>query len=167
MYFNMGQLYERLQRTSLFPFFLQFHQESVTLLKGIKTRIGVLGMQFKIPFFRDFAMATGVIDVSRSSLVHAIKKGISPMIIIGGAQEALDAHPGKSDIVLLRRKGFVKLALETGSNLVPIYCFGENSLFSQYPNERGSKVRNYQEYFKDMLGFSMPLFHGNALLGGN
>ncbi len=57
------------------------------MLKGIKTRIAVLGMQFKIPFFRDFVMSTGLIDVSKPSLLHAIKNGMSPMIIIGGAQE--------------------------------------------------------------------------------
>lgn len=31
--------------------------------------------------------------------------------------------------VLAKRKGFVKVALETGSNIVPVIFFGENDLF--------------------------------------
>lgn len=49
----------------------------------------------------------------------------------GGAEEALDAHPGSHIITLNKRKGFVKTALQTGAQLVPMYCFGENELFKQ------------------------------------
>lgn len=41
-------------------------------------------------------------------------------LIVGGAVEALDAIPGKFDITLNDRKGFVKLALRHG--LVISFC---------------------------------------------
>lgn len=45
--------------------------------------------------------------------------------MVGGAQEALNARPGVYKIVLRQRKGFVKLAIQTGSTLVPVFSFSE------------------------------------------
>lgn len=53
----------------------------------------------------------------------------------GGAEEALDAHPGSHILTLSKRKGFIKIAIETGAQLVPMYCFGENELFEQVRKE--------------------------------
>ena len=55
-------------------------------------------------------------------------------MLLGGAEEALNAYPGKSVLTLKNRKGFVKIALRTGANLVPSYAFGENELFQQVKN---------------------------------
>lgn len=35
-------------------------------------------------------------------------------IIVGGAQEALDARPGSYTLLLKNRKGFVRVAIEHG-----------------------------------------------------
>ena len=53
------------------------------------------------------------------------------MKISGGAAEALNAHPGEHVLILNKRKGFIKVALETGAQLVPLYSFGENEVFRQ------------------------------------
>ncbi len=153
-------------------------------LKNIDYRVGTLSQNFRVPFLRDFLMAEGIlqflsgifveillvyfwltqflglVDVSKKSLTYLLTHGISVMIVIGGAAEALDARPGESKLVLKKRKGFVRIALETGSSLVPVYLFGENHLFTQVPNERGTKLRGWQEKLKNKFGFSMPLFHG-------
>jgi len=36
------------------------------------------------------------------------------VIVVGGAEEAFDAHPGTYTLILKPRKGFIKLALRTG-----------------------------------------------------
>ena len=41
----------------------------------------------------------------------------------------MQVEPGTFNVVLGRRKGFVRLALQTGSSLVPVVSFGENDLF--------------------------------------
>lgn len=41
-------------------------------------------------------------------------KGNALILVIGGAAEALDAHPGIASLTLKRRKGFVRLALKHG-----------------------------------------------------
>lgn len=39
-------------------------------------------------------------------------------------------QPGTLDLVLLKRKGFVRVALEGGAALVPVLAFGENEQVS-------------------------------------
>lgn len=66
------------------------------------------------------------------------------MIVVGGAQEALDAHPGSHTLVLGHRRGFVKLAMRMGADLVPVFSFGENELYMQVKNPEGSALRRFQ-----------------------
>ncbi len=41
-------------------------------------------------------------------------KGNAAVIVIGGAQESLDARPGHYALTLKHRKGFIKMAIRTG-----------------------------------------------------
>eukprot|EP01135_Chromosphaera_perkinsii_P000563 Nk52_evm25s123 gene=Nk52_evmTU25s123 len=129
--------------------------------------ICTLKMNFQIfPLAREFILGMGFISVSKRSILNKLKRGPghSVMIVVGGAAEALDAVPGTNDLTLQSRKGFVKLALQTGSNLVPVFCFGENDLFNPViANPRGSKLRYFQDRMKDLLGFSLPLFIGRGV----
>ena len=49
------------------------------------------------------------------------------------------------------------------ASLVPVFCFGENDLFCQAENPKGSSLRNFQERFKNIFGFSPPLFYGRGV----
>jgi hypothetical protein len=46
---------------------------------------------------------------------------------------------------------------------VPVFCFGENDLFKQYPNPEGSHLRKLQTKVKDIATFSPPLFYGRGI----
>ena len=74
-------------------------------------------MLFKFPFFRDILLAHGICDVSKESITHLCtgkESGNAVIIVVGGAAESLDAHPGEATLTLKDRKGFVKMALLTG-----------------------------------------------------
>ena len=62
------------------------------------------------------------------------------ILIIGGAEEAFDARPGSYRLTLRNRKGFVRKALQHGADLVPVFSFGENELYRQFPNDFGRFV---------------------------
>ena len=47
-------------------------------------------------------------------------------------------------LFLNKRRGFVKLALQHGRELVPAFGFGENEVYDQLPNPEGSWVRWFQ-----------------------
>ena len=51
--------------------------------------------------------------------------------MVGGVAEARETQPDHVKIVLKNRYGFVRMALKTGSFLVPVFTFGENELYSK------------------------------------
>merc|ERR1739838_1265472 len=63
-------------------------------------------------------------------------------------------------VTLKNRKGFVKLALQQGSDLVPVYSFGENDVYQQVIFEEGTWWRLAQKKLQKLLGFAPCLFHG-------
>uniref|UniRef100_A0A914YIU5 Acyltransferase n=1 Tax=Panagrolaimus superbus TaxID=310955 RepID=A0A914YIU5_9BILA len=136
------------------------------IFPGVKPSLVTLPTQFQFPIRREMVLMTGTISSSSQSIEHVLtqaEKGRAVCVILGGAEEALDSHPDNFDLKLSSRKGFVKLALKTGSDLVPVYNFGETSTFRQMKNSRGTKLREFQSKFKEIAGFSPPLFMGRGI----
>ena len=84
-------------------------------------------------------------------------------IVVGGARESLDARPYSLRLVLKRRKGFVKMAIRTGADLVPVLAFGENDLYDQFQADSHPTVHKVQLLVKKLLGFTIPLFHARGV----
>ena len=91
------------------------------------------------------------------------RSGKAVIIVVGGAQEALYARPGALSLVLARRFGFVRKALQHGSPLVPCFAFGENDLFMQTVAPEGSFLRRVQDAFRKVFTFSTPMFWGRGV----
>ena len=68
------------------------------------------------------------------------EKGLAAVLVPGGALEALNSDEDKIRLVLNRRKGFIKLALRFGVNLVPTFSFGENFIYDQVKAEQGKEI---------------------------
>lgn len=111
---------------------------------------------FYIPGYRDFILAGGIIDAARYNARRAIESGCSVALVPGGATEGLYASPGKHILVLNKRKGFIKLALETGCDLVPCYSFGESDCYDQL-SSMWPPIKKFQAKFQRVLGLSLPL----------
>lgn len=136
------------------------------LFPGINLRFLVLNSNFQIPFYELFLTMMGVCDSSKESCNYILKqgKGNSIMLAIGGSKESLDARPSSEYLLTLRnRKGFVKIALTNGASLVPVFSFGENDLYYQIANPRGSKLREIQLILQKKMGYALPLFHGRGI----
>jgi 2-acylglycerol O-acyltransferase 2 len=84
-------------------------------------------------------------------------------IVVGGASESLDAQPYSLRLVLKRRKGFVKMAIRTGADLVPVMAFGENDLYDQFQADSHPTIHKFQLLVKKLLGFTIPLFHARGV----
>ncbi|RUS34772.1 diacylglycerol acyltransferase-domain-containing protein [Jimgerdemannia flammicorona] len=132
---------------------------------GIKPRLLTLTSNFNLPLYRDYLMAMGCASVSRTSCENILNKGpgSSIVIVVGGAAESLNARPGTSDLTLRKRLGFIKLAMRNGASLVPVFSFGENDLYEQLQNEKGSNVWKWQKAIQKAMGFTLPLFHGRGM----
>ncbi|RKF59065.1 Diacylglycerol O-acyltransferase 2B [Golovinomyces cichoracearum] len=141
------------------------------LFPDIENTLLTLDSNFKLPFYRDYALAMGLASVSRKSCENLLSKGginnegmgRAITIVVGGARESLDAQPGTLRLILNCRKGFIKMAIRTGADLVPVVGFGENDLYHQIQPIRHPRIHRIQLFFKKMLGFTIPLFHARGV----
>ncbi|KAF1824549.1 diacylglycerol O-acyltransferase 2A [Dissoconium aciculare CBS 342.82] len=141
------------------------------LFPGITNTLLTLDANFSIPLYRDWALRLGLASVSRESCENLLSKGgingagmgRAITIVIGGARESLDASPKSMKLVLKRRKGFVKLAIRTGADLVPVLSFGENDLYDQLDGKSHPFVHRLQLVVKKFMGFTVPLFHARGV----
>lgn len=120
---------------------------------------------FRLPLYRDVILSLGISSVSRQSCEAILSSGPgrSIVIVIGGAAESLSARPGIADLTLKRRLGFIRLAIKHQAALVPVFSFGENELYEQFDNAKGSTVYQLQKRMQALLGFTMPLFHARGI----
>lgn len=98
-----------------------------SLYPGIFARWGSFGMAFSIPGVREFSLSCGCLDASKPVLEAAIRHGENIILLPGGIDE-MNLTDGKSTdtkLVTLDRKGFAKLAIENGLDIIPGFCFGE------------------------------------------
>ncbi|KAK0239304.1 DAGAT-domain-containing protein [Armillaria nabsnona] len=139
------------------------------LFPGITTHLLTLSSNFKLPFYRELMIHLGMGSVSKRSCGNILQSGPgqSIAIVVGGAAESLSAHPGTADLTLRKRLGFIKIAIQEGADLVPVFSFGENDIFSQMPNEKGTAIYMFQKKFQAIFGFTLPLFHGRGMLNYN
>jgi len=98
---------------------------------GMRVRSLCASVNFQIPITREALLWIGAIDASWPVARAALAQGSSLSVFPGGSQELLESTPGTNIIVLNNRKGFVRLAIETGTSLVPVYAFGANDLYLQ------------------------------------
>ncbi|KAL2269789.1 hypothetical protein VTJ83DRAFT_1973 [Remersonia thermophila] len=138
---------------------------------GITNSLLTLDSNFRIPIYRDYILAFGIQSVSRESIVNLLTKGglngegmgRAVTIVVGGARESLEAEPGTNRLILAQRRGFVKLALRTGADLVPVLAFGENDLYDQVSPRRHPRIHRLQMWVLKTLKFTLPFLHGRGL----
>lgn len=141
------------------------------LFPGITNTLLTLDSNFRIPLYRDYILALGLASVSRESCTNLLSKGGTNgegmgraiTIVVGGARESLDAHPRAMKLVLRRRKGFIKLAIRNGADLVPTLGFGENELYDQFQADTHPFIHKMQLVVKKTMGFTVPLFHARGV----
>jgi hypothetical protein len=73
----------------------------------------------------------------------------------GGEKEQLMTKPNQHKIFLRTRKGFVKLALQYGTDLVPMYAFGENELY-----ECSDFLMGFRQWLQRTLHIGIPVVFG-------
>ncbi|XP_034972276.1 2-acylglycerol O-acyltransferase 2 [Zootoca vivipara] len=149
--------------------FLNFCTEATGFSKifpGLTPHLMMLNLWFRFPFFRDYLMSGGLVPSDKETAANVLRRsggGNVLAIAVGGAQEALDARPGAFTLLLANRKGFVRLAIQHGTPLVPVFSFGENELFDQVENPKGGWLRWIQEHLQKIMGISLPLFHARGI----
>lgn len=77
--------------------------------------------------------AGGCVPATFKTLQKALKRGNSVLVLVGGIAEMFLTEPDREVIVLKRRRGFVRAALEAGVPILPVYYFGQSQVTSFGP----------------------------------
>mmetsp|Transcript_24395 Transcript_24395/g.52275 ORF Transcript_24395/g.52275 Transcript_24395/m.52275 type:complete len:336 (+) Transcript_24395:27-1034(+) len=84
----------------------------------------------KTPLLKNLMGIFNLVDASAGSLKRVFKEGGSVLIYIGGIAELFKSCRTEERLYLKKRKGFIKLALREGVDVVPLYMFGNTSVLS-------------------------------------
>jgi hypothetical protein len=123
---------------------------------GIKFRVLTATAAFFVPVIRELWLWSYCVDASKPVAVRVMKEhGCSIFVYPGGEKEQLETEYKKHKLVLRERKGFVKLAMQQGADLVPVYAFGETSLYKHH--QVGIGLR---KWLQKRFGVAIPLVSG-------
>eukprot|EP00435_Cladocopium_sp_Y103_P038383 s3968_g10.t1 len=92
-----------------------------TLFPGISARWGSFGAAFFLPGIREMSLFSGCLDASKPILERAISRGENLMLLPGGIDEMnlTDGESKETQLVMTDRKGFVKISIENGLDIIP------------------------------------------------
>jgi 1-acyl-sn-glycerol-3-phosphate acyltransferase len=113
-----------------------------------------------IPFFSHMLYLGGAVEATKTEMGKVLQSGGSIGVTPGGISEMFLGYPqpgcaSDEEFALLHnRKGFVRLALQYGSTLVPVFCFGASSTFSRIV------MPPWVEALSRSLRASIMLFYG-------
>jgi 1-acyl-sn-glycerol-3-phosphate acyltransferase len=133
----------------------------LTMLSGVWSRVFSSGIHpstaiaahlFKTPILAPMLRWLGCIPAHHADISSALQTN-SVLIVPDGIAGTFRSDTEREILYLLRRKGFIKIALQHGSTLVPMYCFGHTQLFHVY----GAR---YLEPISRWLQFSLVAFAG-------
>mmetsp|Transcript_4988 Transcript_4988/g.12657 ORF Transcript_4988/g.12657 Transcript_4988/m.12657 type:complete len:322 (-) Transcript_4988:389-1354(-) len=85
------------------------------------------------PLIRHVIGIFPLVSASKSSLMKKLTNerneciDRSVIIYVGGIAELFVSSPLQETLYLAKRKGFIKLALQSGVDVVPVYCFGNTT----------------------------------------
>ncbi|KAI0869354.1 diacylglycerol acyltransferase-domain-containing protein [Hypoxylon argillaceum] len=138
---------------------------------NITNSLLTLDSNFRIPFYREYILSMGVRSVSKESIVNILNKGgpngegmgRGVTVVVGGARESLEARPGMMRLILSERKGFIKLAVRCGADLVPVLAFGENDLYDQLQPQEHPFMHSVQMFILKVWKFTLPFLHGRGI----
>jgi len=121
-----------------------------------KKLVGLMAtVLFIVPVIRDFFLEWPYIDASRKVAGEALNAGLSLFLVPGGEEEAVATTCGEDATVLMKRKGFIRLALSYGADIVPVWGAGTTDSFCTYP-----VIFGFRKWVQKNFGVAIANFHG-------
>mmetsp|Transcript_9234 Transcript_9234/g.21745 ORF Transcript_9234/g.21745 Transcript_9234/m.21745 type:complete len:388 (-) Transcript_9234:70-1233(-) len=121
-----------------------------------KKLVGLIAtVLFIVPVIRDFFLEWPYIDASRAVASKALSSGLSLYLIPGGEEEVVVLTQGEDATVIMKRKGFIRLALSYGADLVPVWGEGTTDSFCVHPSLFG-----FRKFVQKRFGVAIANYHG-------
>lgn len=117
------------------------------------------GFLFDLPLVKWFFLKGGAVNANNRNAKALLLKKQCVVLAPGGIYEGLICQPGMKRIPWERRKGFVRLAVETGVPIIPTFCHGINEVYFNSTFLLWWRIK-----LLELTRFSVPLFIGIGLL---
>jgi hypothetical protein len=111
------------------------------------------------PFFRLFSRCTGNPgSAARRDMISYIKAGESLALPPGGLEEATISCTDTDRVFIKKRTGFIRLCLEHGIAVRPVYVFGEKSFFWNIQGNFSARLALNRRGIPAVFFWGYPLF---------
>lgn len=128
---------------------------------GVVAQVLGASVLFRIPILRQVCRWGGVLpaepEIIRNALTWPHPNNVT-FIVPGGIAEIFLMRDDVEQVYVKHRKGFVKLALQAGVDLVPVYGLGHTQLFSTL--DKSSRLGSLLMWLSRRLQVSLPLAAG-------
>eukprot|EP01089_Gocevia_fonbrunei_P019045 TRINITY_DN6601_c0_g1_i1.p1 TRINITY_DN6601_c0_g1~~TRINITY_DN6601_c0_g1_i1.p1 ORF type:complete len:387 (+),score=25.70 TRINITY_DN6601_c0_g1_i1:160-1320(+) len=99
------------------------------ILPGLRIEQVIASTLLMVPIISHLCRWLGAHPATKKEINSIIDRGSSVSLLPGGVAEIFLSSKETEKIFLKNRKGFVKIALERGLSLVPVYHFGNTQLY--------------------------------------
>jgi len=113
---------------------------------------------FKVPGVSHLATKAGLVEASRENARALLNDGELVIVLPGGMKEAIKPSTEKYEFQWDTRKGFVRMALETGATMVMGACPAADDIYTVYGNPITRAAYDY-------LRLPAPVFAGRYYTG--
>ncbi|ETK82991.1 hypothetical protein F441_11958 [Phytophthora nicotianae CJ01A1] len=111
---------------------------------------------FWFPVMRDLLNWMDFSSVAKSTFHRFMPTGQNVCLIPGGFEEATLYERGKHRVYIKKRFGFIKLALQHGYKVHPVYTFGEEYAYHTFPYLLNFRLKLNEFKIPGVLFFGLP-----------
>jgi len=110
------------------------------------------------PGFFEMFTKLGAFECTKPFVVERLREDKDVAIFAGGAQESVFATPGRY-VCYIKHRGFARLALEERRDILPMWCFGDESIVPQARNPPDI-LKRMVKWAKEASGLAVPPLFG-------
>lgn len=111
---------------------------------------------FNLPGSREICLWMSAVRADKSNAVQILRKHKLNLVLYpGGSSEIFETDSESSDTVIIARKGFIRLAIQNGCDLVPTFVFGEKHAYHKL-----NLPEKFKKFMMDSLRTPLIIFWG-------
>lgn len=129
---------------------------NLTNWKDKDTNGTALNILWWLPFGKELLEITGFVPSNYNDMKKVLVENHSLSVTLGGVKEMALSEENTMILNIAKRKGIFKMALETGTPIVPILVYGENEIYKINQNWFLKFINNI--LLKYNLFFPIPTF---------